>query len=525
MGGKVKMASRNEVMSQTDVKYFSDLPATIEMKHAELSAYVRQMQFLDKLKNSPMFEKEIGTKSEDAPRNWRSLDPKIARTYPSLQQYKFNPKYAEVLEDHIRQGFAVPEALSLVTNGLMKSIMLSPVPHIHNEGIHWFTDRGLVSGWANPKGWAALAKTFPKAWNSVKNQDALQQALQRHGMTAMYASVKNDGYWNKLVQNELDKVTEDGVLHQVADHIGIPVANLYNAISKVSSESMWFVRDTMATQLVLERMDRHGMDMDSAITSVQKHMPSYRLPPRMGEKVLSKVLSEDHAAELSRGIAKTAATQPLAMFSRYHYGRLSSWGNMIKELATGTGFEKAHALDSFAALTFLYCWALPNIGDKIVQTLTGSEDAKMRRAGPLHEIEAVRNLAEGKEGSIQALMISEMSAGPALTIPMATVNQKDPRTGQPIVHESDWRDAEGTDETARALGRVTKDEFKYMMNSVFAPAKAINSIGSDSEDSWKAYIASQALDTDIKGYEKEEKSDRYSDKEMKKRRRKLAREE
>jgi len=518
----IQQASKAEVEAQTDTKYFSDLPSTLLIKKAEMADYVRQLEFMDNLTKSPIFNEHIATDAKSAPEEWRSIDPRVSNLYPRFKDMKFNPRYAEMLEAHIHEGFNTPQVAKDMTNFLMKSIMLSPVPHIHNEGVHWFTDRGLVAGWMLPQGYTSLLKTFPKAYESVKNQDAVQLALQRSGMTAMFPGVKNENYWNKLVQNELDTAVKSGGIKKIAEAIGMPAVNVYNAISRFSQEKMWFVRDVLATQLTMERMERYGMAPEAAIKSVQKHMPSYRLPTRLGENIFNKVMSEQKAGELAHGVSKLAATQPVAMFSRYHYGRIMSVAGALKDMVSAKGFEQKHAADSLAAMLFTYFVALPMIADPIMQAVSGSEDAKMRRAGPIHDIEAAGKIAHGEEGAIGNYMMSLMTPGPMMTIPYALWKQKDMNTGKPIIDEARWADAEDADEYAEALGQTASDELSYFAKSLFSPTRAVTGYGVEGEEPLQEYLYSQLMDTSLRKEESEEKQHKYTERVAKKLRRKDA---
>jgi hypothetical protein len=79
--------------------------------------------------------------------------------------------------------------------------------------------------------------------------------------------------------------------------------------------------------LLRMKMNKHPeLGMSGAIKLVDAHMPTYRMPPRVGEKILG--------AKMSRMLSKHILSQPtIAIFARYKHGFVKSGLNTIRDLS------------------------------------------------------------------------------------------------------------------------------------------------------------------------------------------------
>ena len=201
--------------------------------------------------------------------------------------------------------------------------------------------------------------------------------------------------------------------------------------SRASSKAMWMVRDTMYLQLIKEHM-LEGMTHEEAIREVDRHMPTYRLPSRVGPKILG--------AKATRGISKVLQNPTITVFSRYHHGVVKSMIETGKDVAAirkgkeGTK-QFLHGIDTLAAYGVALAILYP-LADRLAEELTGNKNATQRRAGPFHILEAIREVTHGEKDN-QALLAAVFTFNPALLMLVQLAINKQMYSGRQIYHNTD----------------------------------------------------------------------------------------
>ena len=333
------------------------------------------------------------TKGVEAPKGF--VRPEHLDKMPQLNDYVFEPRVSEALEDFNRRW--EPTALTEVSNAVIKNMMVNPLPHIHNEAVHWYLSRG-ASGIMNPRNIASFGETLPKAFMEVYNKGPLYKEIMREGGSIMSANVRNNLLMEKAFEKGLKELQKDPSFVGMAKALGRSPLDLYDGISKASNKAMWSFRDIMYTQLIMEKMNK-GASLKEAIKIVERHMPNYRLPTRVGEKVLG--------AKLSRVTSKVLQNPNWVVFARYKHGMVSSFLNGMKDLAMlDPNVKKSKqfkdGLDYSIALATLLGVVYP-VMDSIFQAITDEDSAKVRRAGVTHLFSAIKDISESKKDSFSLL--------------------------------------------------------------------------------------------------------------------------
>jgi hypothetical protein len=276
-------------------------------------------------------------------------------------------------------------------------MMINPLKHMHNEVVHWYLTRG-ASGFTNPNRIVDLATTFPTAIMEVYNKGPLYKEIMREGGSIMSANIRNNLLMEKAFEKGLKELQKDPNFKDMAKALGRSPLDLYDGISKASNKAMWTTRDMLYVQLIQEKMKR-GASLKEAVRIVERHMPNYRLPTRVGEKVVG--------AKLSRITSKVLQNPNWVVFARYKHGMVSSFLNGMKDLAMlDPNVKKSKqfkdGMDYTIALSTLLGVVYP-VMDSIFQSLTDEDSAKVRRAGVTHLFSAIKDISESKKDAFALL--------------------------------------------------------------------------------------------------------------------------
>lgn len=393
--GTIKEATLDEIEKNTPYRYSRNFSAVSGTRLTELRDVARVNEFLKQWMESPHFKEAAHkiTKGVEAPRGF--VRPEHLDKMPQLNDYVFEPRVAEALEDFNRRW--EPTALTEASNAVIKNMMINPLPHIHNEAVHWYLTRG-ASGFLNPKRMVEFGTTLPKAFLEVYNKGNLYKEIMREGGSIMSANVRNNLLMEKAFEKGLKELKEDPGFKQIAKSLGRSPLELYDGISKASNKAMWSFRDILYTQLIMEKMNK-GASLKEAIRIVERHMPNYRLPTRVGEKVLG--------AKLSRVTSKVLQNPNWVVFARYKHGMVSSALNGIKDLMMMDPTVKKSkqfkdGLDYAIALGLLAGVVYP-VMDSFMQSISQDDSAKVRRAGITHIFSAIQDISESKKDSFALL--------------------------------------------------------------------------------------------------------------------------
>jgi len=434
--GRFKEARTSEIESNTPAEYVKDHAAVVYSRLTELREFVRNNDFLASLKESPYFKgsKDVEAvahkvetgKEADIPEGFRT--PEHLEKLPQFHGYVFEPRAAAIIEDFAKTW--EPNALSWISQALIKNMMLNPFPHMNNEAWHWYLARGLT-GWTTPAGVSSFAHSFPKAMSEVFNQGPLFREMMRNGASTLSNTPRNNAIHDAIFQNGLKEVSKTATWKKIAEAVSTPPKAFYNAVSKASGKAMWTVRDAMYMQMVIEKMNK-GMDMKSSIHEVERHMPSYRLPTHVGEAVLGETLS--------RGLSKVLQNPNVTIFSRYHHGMVKSQLETLRDVAAirkgKEGFENfKHGIDTVAAAAVAVAIFYPML-DAIAASITGNKHAEQRRAGPFHVWDAIAKTLSGEKDAF-SITAGLFTFNPALLASVQLLINKELYSGQNIYHVQD----------------------------------------------------------------------------------------
>jgi muramidase (phage lysozyme) len=405
-GGTLKQAAVDDIERLSPYKYNKDSLAVVLKKLNETREMVRAHQMLKELKTTDYFKSSAHKEAPGVPRPEGFILPKGLDRLPELQGYSFAPRTAWILEDFAKQRN--PTLLTEMSGMLVKNMMLNPLPHIFNEAWHLYNARGL-SGWVTPAGIARFAKGMPEALKSVINQDEFYRSTLEHNGSLLAPSTRVNPFEDAIHAKALNEFAQGGGLKELARFFGRSVLDMYDGISKASNKAMWIVRDTMYLQYVKELMNTKGLTQEAAIKEAERHLPNYRLPETIGDKVIGE--------RTGRLLSETLQNPNISVFSRYHYGMTKSILETMKDLGAirkgAEGMEEfKQGVDTMAAVLVATA-ALYPLMDMVAQKLTGNPDAKQRRAGPYHLGHAIAEVADGTKDP-QAVLSAVFTFNPSL---------------------------------------------------------------------------------------------------------------
>jgi len=409
-GGKLAQGSIKEIEEHAPVTYNRNSFAVLIQKMNEAREEVRQDAFLKELMASPMMKDialptHVDGKLQEVPEGY--MVPKNVQKYPALAGYMFPTRVAHVINDFARVWD--PTVLTNLTNIIVKNMMINPIAHMLNEAFHLYNARGL-SGWVTPGGIARFQKTGREAINDVINLTDFYEETIRLGGSLLAPGTRASAFQEALFGKGLNEFSKTGEFKELANDMGVSLKQLYNNISKQSNRAMWITRDIMYMQYLREIMATKGVSHAEAIVYAEKHMPNYRLPSIVGEKVVGE--------NIGRGLSYVMQNPNISVFSRYHYGMVKSLVNMVREVgAIRKGAEGVkefkQGMDSAAAVAVALAVVYP-LMDMMAKSITDNDKAKYRRAGPYHLIHAMEDVVAGAK-SPAAAMNSVFTWNPALS--------------------------------------------------------------------------------------------------------------
>ena len=459
---QVKNATRREVAEQVDgPKVQLTDPFLIELlKSGEVAQSLRDMSIERSLQESPYMKERsksdpLGEDPVAVPKDYIGREVKgqkeqsIETTrpgvdfgkegFPELEGMRTDKVTAEILEDVFMRR--EPNIINHVSNAMIRNMLLNPLPHIHNELIHLVGTAG-ISAFVTAKGRKELSQAMKDGWDDVVNVSEFYVKARQEGAPIMSTNVVTENYFKPMLRAVQDKVgfSKNGALvKEIAKVTGSKVAEVYGGIGdKVSRQGMWMSRDIMYMALLRMKMNKHPeLGMSGAIKLVDAHMPTYRMPPRVGEKVLG--------AKMSRMLSKHILSQPtIAIFARYKHGFVKSGLNTIRDMsvaidpmlrkmgkpgesladfidAEGAALGRTkeaqlrEGLESGAALAVMSTVIYPLIDMMLSETLGSNSEAHIRRGGILHLIDTIQAVATGKKDNY-ALFSNLFTLNPVLQV-------------------------------------------------------------------------------------------------------------
>lgn len=485
MEAKLVEATIPEIEENSPYRYLKDHQASVYLKLQEMLAYDREMDYMNNLTKSPFFA-DISTsyKSSKIPEGWKSIHN--TDRLPQLREYKFEPRVAEMIDDFSKNWNN--NALQKVQNFLIKNMMLNPLPHIFNEGFHWYVTRGFTGNFT-PGGMKRVTTTAADAAISVIKQDDFYRALMKEGGSILSANVRNNGFWQKVFDKGLREHSQSKDFLDLAKSLGRKPLDLYNGISKYSSLAMWNLRDIMYSQLVMEEMKFNKKTMPEAIKEVERHMPAYRIPERIGAD-----------NEIGRQVSQLMQNPNLTVFSRYHYGMVKSLVETAKDITSPKSDAKTRlkGLDQAAAMAVALAVVYPMI-DKMFQSMSKNPEAEARRQGSAHLIDSIMKVASGKKQG-KDVLLSIMTPAPAALAITQGLFDREFYSGKEIYHSDD------------PLETIAADIGSYVLRQVPQVSSSIRSLkGGDTEEGIKEFGYRQ-LDVDAPSEKKVTTRERFLNK-------------
>lgn len=403
-------ATTKDIEMHTPVEYHHDALASAIASNARLVQIRNNNVFLENLLKSPEAS-DIALKN-NAPKNWREI-PQI----PQLRGYKFAPRIANVLEDFAgRQELDLGAGIAKVSRVLTGSLFWNPLPHIFNVLDHSIVQRGLVSGWLNPTAYPRLMRTTLQAAKAVTEQNEAYLRFVKEGAGLMYPNVLLQDFSGKVLE-QLGHRPEMGAVATAWGYAN--PAEMVRRIYSFSRKSLWSVNDILMMQAYLEK---EMVKPETAIADVEKHIPNYRVP----DVVLG-----------SRMISQALQSPIVTAFGRYDYGRMRSYGELVKSLVgKEAGLkDRAKALDQVAMLTVMGVVVYPLLMDNAARALTGNPNAEATRFGAASIPYLVYSYLHGKKQFSQ-IVGSAFPTGMAAKAGIEIVSNRDLYTGKHLFESS-----------------------------------------------------------------------------------------
>jgi hypothetical protein len=174
---------------------------------------------------------------------------------------------------------------------------------------------------------------------------------------------------------------DEGIASTAARVTGLRLAN---NLRKLGQKAMWMSNDIFMLQSAYEKQAKNpGMEFSEAMAQTAKHIPDYRIPPRIMN---------------SKGFADLMSNRILTMFSRYHYGVWKSYAEMFRETFSPESSmkDRAKGLDHLIMLGLL-TFVGYELVDKALKYVTGDKNARMVRSGASALPYAVNEMVKGNK--------------------------------------------------------------------------------------------------------------------------------
>ena len=411
----IKNATTKEIEANTDLRYHKNSLLNEATTYNNLRRVERATQYLENLKRDPEFNRiAIKIGSQNLPKGYKTT------SLPQLRGYAFPDRIAETFDTFYKKsasGLLDSESAYVAVNRVLRnSIFFNPLIHIPNIVNHAFVNRGAQ--WANPAGYPRLIRTGARAIRDVLTMNENYNKMLEAGAPLLYSETVNRNLYKVM----LDKMgaelkTNDPKVIALAKDLGMKPAQLIKAVYDFSGKATWAVNDIATLQSIYEEMDR-GRTMEQAIEETGRHIPNYRIPPRiMGSKLVSDLMKGESG---------------VTMFGAYHYGALRSYGEMIKEI---TGKEsnaavRGEAAGRIAALALATYFIYPQL-DKAAQWASGNQNAEVRRAGASTFPANTEKLAKGQIDFAQWVQ-AVLTPSVGFNVAVESYYGRDPRTGKKI---------------------------------------------------------------------------------------------
>lgn len=438
---------------ETGPKYLED-PILVEgLKFVENSQKLRDATMVDNIALSPFSQSKIvlDPKSQKIQKepvrdtkgrlDKRFLDEEgnpvpqpVERVSPSvdfqrmgieeLSGIRMSKRTAEIFEDIFT--YHPPTAFTNISNAIVRNMLINPFPHIHNEFVHLVGTSGLsLNPFTAAKDLTAMYGKnghLAKATQDVLNQSNIYLIAKKEGGPMMSTNVVIEGWMDQALKSTMNSIIDKKTLGGMAKTLGVKPIQLYGDIAQTfSRKGMWQIRDIFYVALIRQKLQKYNWketpeNIKKAARIVDMHMPTYRLPPRIGEKVLGEVKS--------RQLAKILGNPNYVIFARYKHGMVSSGLNTLRDMmrvldaplakAGKPGMTVREFIDSegvaygrsvqqqiydgwtsFLGLTVGMQTVYALIDSIFAEVVGTGYEAKIRRGGVLHLVHTASSVASG----------------------------------------------------------------------------------------------------------------------------------
>ena len=376
---------------------------------------------------------------------------------PKLAGMKFSRRVAGIIEDNFRPYEKT--IVSKISDALVKNMMLNPIPHMHNELIHYYSTKGLMGTW-NPKQMKQFSADQAWAIDAVLNRTPEYIQMLRDGRSQMSVNVVNSKALDRVLQQTTEAFLGDKATRKWYDSLSKGLNKTskgYAAISDFAQYSMWTVRDVMYMGLVKQKMRTHKVDLNQAAKLVELHMPTYRLPTTVGPEAV-------FGFKATRALSRVLQNPSLVIFARYKHGMVSSGLNTAKDITSGLdpvlsrlgkageavtkglgykdiqlgrskGKQFTDGLDSGMALASAWFLFYPMM-DTLYEELFDGDVVKARRAGILHVLETAAGV-QSQQKDIQQMRQVLLTVNPAFLLMYELMMNETIYNGQEIYNIND----------------------------------------------------------------------------------------
>lgn len=372
IGGKKWTLSRASVAEkerETPYKYYKDAYAATIGNVVRLRKVARSIAWFDNLKSSPEWT-EVATRlsgNKPIPKGYR--EPRM----PLFRGWAVDGHLADLIDDYYGQRGPIEDKLSKINQAVVGTLFWQPVTHALNVATHWTVGRGW--DWLNVPQWANFGREMASAVKDVAQQGPITQALLKEGSAQMLPRVRNRDFYTKLLKGLGEDFKNNPKQYDsFFKTIGVKPVEFYKWWMKHANEALWYANDVFMTQRVTE-LKRKGMSTSDAIKEAEKHIPNYRLPPRvLNSRIVSRFMGSSAASE----------------FGRFHYGVYNSFGHMAKDLVKGTGKQRLDAIGHIVVLGALGMFVWPYLSAGIAK-LTGRKGDRLGPRGPLSVVQNTKD--------------------------------------------------------------------------------------------------------------------------------------
>lgn len=372
---------------------------------------------------------------------------------------------ARVLNAYGRPGFNALDSawLDHMNKQLTKLVFSTPFPHMMNEGIQWFIQRGFK--WLNPAAYDTLTRTMARAIESVNSQDHIQDEGAAHGLVTMYDRVLNQDFYREMFR-KMGHEVQDPALEKAWNVAGVKPAQLVQWWYKnIGQKPMWYFNAVIATQQYLEHMEnmgfggRKGAKYDKMLSDweaggakgPQPQNPYFKGTRAEAADIAAKK-SHDFVSDyriptvtfnnpkldsLANFVLKVVRSPNWLMFGRYRGGLVMSAANMVKKLAgpNSTSEDRVAAMGNILAMAALGYGIQPLL-NRGIQWATGNDQLELSPGGLMREMRALSDWTGGKKNIGDTVRMLAQPA-PMLTGLFNFAQNKDWR-GQDIATQRDY---------------------------------------------------------------------------------------